>query len=106
MADPNEALVEAMARAMCRDQYPSAPENDWMTSAKCWRWELFLTQVRAILPLIEAREQAVKEACAKVADEEVVDYEATKHPEDYAYNQACRDVATAIRSLDLRAIHD
>ena len=38
------------------------------------------------------------ERCARVAEEERVDAEATGDPTDHAYNQACVDIAAKIRT--------
>ena len=38
-----------------------------------------------------------REACAKVCEEEFVDAEETRHPEDFSYNMALEHAAEAIR---------
>ena len=40
---------------------------------------------------------AEREACAKVAEDERVDYAATEDPTDLSYNIACEHIAAAIR---------
>jgi hypothetical protein len=47
--------------------------------------------------LIRAVRLQEREECAKVAEDEKVDADDTKHEGDYAYNRACEDIAAAIR---------
>jgi hypothetical protein len=50
MAD--QLPLERVARAICRDQYQMG-EDDWLETAKCWRWELFRTQARAAVSALQ-----------------------------------------------------
>jgi len=54
---------------------------------------------RAPADLRSALEAETIERCAKVAEGERVDADATQNPTDYAYNLSCEHIAEAIRAL-------
>jgi len=93
-ADPNEALVEAIY----------ADIRTFFINGTIAR-TVARSAARACLPIIEAERQAVKEACAKVADiaqdQARMFYSAGRNDTRYA---TAKDLAAKIRALDLREI--
>lgn len=60
--------------------------------------DLVRKKVRALVRASEKRGRELeREDCAKVAEAEQVNAEATGDETDYAYNRACEDIAAAIR---------
>jgi len=93
MTDPNEALVEAI--------YADIRSN-FMNDSTARSIARFAA--RAIIPIIEAERQAVKEACAKVVDRQIPRVTKLDAYEVSSVHKALRQLAAAIRALDLREI--
>ena len=47
--------------------------------------------------IAELAQKRERERCAKIAEDERVDADATQHPVEIAYNDACKDIAKKIR---------
>ena len=61
-------------------------------------------QIEAFIREAGDRATAIeRERCAQIAEDERVDAEDTQHPADIAYNDACRDIARAIRESSERS---
>ena len=62
MVKQTENIIERMCRAMCRDQYPGCDEDEWLVTAKCPRWGLFVSQAKAALEAMREPTEAMHDA--------------------------------------------
>ena len=65
MAQTDEALVEALARAQCATV---GFDPDEIMANDAPRWRYYVPGATAVLPIIAAREQAVREALTPIFD--------------------------------------